>query len=114
MLIAYDRDAAGDRAAVKLAVQLVGAGIDAYRVRFPQGMDANAFAVDEEATAQRRLGDLIRKAAWLGKGKPLSLDLTRPSGELHRQPGRGKGCGYIPPWIHKATASARQCRRRSL
>ncbi len=42
VLIAYDRDPAGDRAAVQLASRLVGAGIDAYRVLFPQGQDANA------------------------------------------------------------------------
>ncbi len=42
MLIAFDRDAAG---AEKLAPELTARGLDAYRVMFPKGMDANAYAL---------------------------------------------------------------------
>ncbi|MEJ7807823.1 MAG: CHC2 zinc finger domain-containing protein, partial [Telluria sp.] len=45
VLIAYDRDAAGDQAAASLAVQLQADGIDCYRIQFPKGMDANAYAL---------------------------------------------------------------------
>jgi DNA primase catalytic core len=69
-LIAYDRDAAGDRAAVQLAVRLVGAGVDCYRVHFPQGQDANGYAGADLATAPERLARLLRSAVWLGKGRP--------------------------------------------
>ena len=69
VLIAYDRDPAGDRAAVQLASRLVGAGIDAYRVLFPQGQDANSFLVENPETAEERIGTLLRKAVWLGNGQ---------------------------------------------
>ena len=70
VLIAYDRDEAGERAAVLLAVKLCAAGVDCYRVRFPQGQDANAYALEDLDSAQARLGQVLRKAVWLGKGKP--------------------------------------------
>jgi DNA primase len=41
VLIAYDRDAAGDKAAEKLAPELAELGIEVFRVLFPKGMDAN-------------------------------------------------------------------------
>jgi hypothetical protein len=69
-LIAYDRDAAGDRAAVELAVRLVGAGIDCYRVQLPQGQDVNSFAGEDLGSAPERLARVLRNAVWLGKGRP--------------------------------------------
>jgi DNA primase len=38
VLIAYDRDEAGDKAAASLAEQLIAVGIDGYRIEFPKGM----------------------------------------------------------------------------
>jgi len=67
VLIAYDRDDSGERAAEKLAQQLIGAGIEAWRVQFPHGMDANEYAL-KVAPASKSLGIAIRKALWLGKG----------------------------------------------
>jgi DNA primase len=68
VLIAYDRDEAGDRAAEKLAQQLTAAGLDAYRIQFPKGMDANEYAF-KVTPAAKSLGLVIRKAQWLGKGE---------------------------------------------
>jgi len=68
VLIAYDRDEAGDRAAEKLGVQLTAAGLDAYRIQFPKGMDANEYAL-KVTPAAKSLGLVIRKAQWLGKGE---------------------------------------------
>ena len=68
VLIAYDRDEAGDRAAEKLAGQLTAAGLDAYRIQFPKGMDANEYAL-KVTPAAKSLGLVIRKAQWLGKGE---------------------------------------------
>jgi DNA primase len=68
VLIAYDRDEAGDRAAEKLAAQLTAAGLDAYRIQFPKGMDANEYAL-KVTPAAKSLGLVIRKAQWLGKGE---------------------------------------------
>jgi len=67
VLIAYDRDAAGDAAADKLASRLMSEGIDCYRIQFPKGMDANDYAL-KVSPAAKSLGLAIRKALWLGKG----------------------------------------------
>jgi DNA primase catalytic core len=72
VLIAYDRDEAGDRAAEKLAQQLTAAGLDAYRIQFPKGMDANEYAL-KVGPAAKSLGVAIRAAHWLGKGKPKPI-----------------------------------------
>ena len=66
--IAYDRDEAGDSAAAKLAAELMEMGIDCYRVEFPKGMDANAYAL-KVTPAAKSLGVLLNRASWLGKGK---------------------------------------------
>ncbi len=67
VLIAYDRDAAGDLGAPKLAERLMAAGIECFRIQFPKGMDANDYA-QKVTPAQRSLGLVIRKALWMGKG----------------------------------------------
>jgi DNA primase len=73
VLIAYDRDEAGDRAAGKLAEKLTAEGFDCYRLLFPKGMDANDYALKVQP-ATKSLGVVIRSAQWLGKGaaKPLT------------------------------------------
>jgi len=55
VMIAFDRDEAGDRGADGVAGQLIEAGIGAWRVRFPQGLDANAYAV-KSGNAEHALG----------------------------------------------------------
>ena len=72
VLIAYDRDDAGDRAAQKLAERLMGEGLECWRIQFPKGMDANEYAL-KVAPAAKSLGVAIRKAAWLGKGEKPAL-----------------------------------------
>jgi DNA primase len=69
VLIAYDRDQAGDRAAVKLAERLGAEGVECFRVLFPQGQDANSFAAGVEDPASA-LAELLRAAQWLGTGQP--------------------------------------------
>jgi DNA primase len=68
VLIAYDRDEAGERGAAKVAQTLMQAGIECFRIQFPKGMDANEYAL-KVTPAAKSLGLLIRKAAWLGKGE---------------------------------------------
>ncbi len=68
ILIAYDRDEAGDRAAEKLAQKLMERGIACYRIQFPKGMDANEYAL-KVAPAAKSLGLAIRGAEWMGSGK---------------------------------------------
>ena len=66
VLIAYDRDEAGDRAADKLALELMAEGIECLRVRFPKGMDANAYAL-KLTPAHQSLGLVLRQAEWIGR-----------------------------------------------
>ncbi|QIE27538.1 CHC2 zinc finger domain-containing protein [Caballeronia sp. SBC2] len=68
VVIAYDRDEAGDAAAVKLAERLMEEGFGCYRLRFPHGLDANEYAL-KVSPAVKSLGVLIRSAEWLGNGK---------------------------------------------
>jgi DNA primase catalytic core len=66
--IAYDRDDAGERAALKHAEELIGMGIECFRVQFPRGQDANEFALKQQPAAHW-LGMYLQRAAWLGKGQ---------------------------------------------
>lgn len=67
VLIAFDRDELGERGAAKVAEQLMAIGIECFRIQFPKGMDANAYAL-KVTPAAKSLGLLIRKAVWLSKG----------------------------------------------
>jgi len=64
VLIAYDRDEAGDRAAEKLSAELAAMGIEVSRVKFPKGMDANEYALKLQPAAQS-LGLVLRQAEWM-------------------------------------------------
>ncbi len=82
VLIAYDRDEAGERAAVSLAEKLMREGIECWRVQFPKGMDANEYACKVKP-AEKSLGVLVRNAVWLGKGeaKPWDCDFVADGAE---------------------------------
>jgi DNA primase len=67
VLIAYDRDEAGEMGARTLADQLLKEGIDCYRLHFPKNADANEYAL-RTPPAETSLGAVIRAATWLGKG----------------------------------------------
>jgi hypothetical protein len=67
VLIGYDRDDAGDKAARELAVGLMADGIECFRIEFPAGADANDTAVAARNPADV-LGRAIRSAAWMGAG----------------------------------------------
>ena len=86
VLIAYDRDEAGDRAAKELADRLCLDGIGCFRILFPKGMDANEYAL-KMTPPQKALSLLIRKAEWMGEGQrparnkveDLAIDHTEDS-----------------------------------
>ena len=65
VLIAYDRDEAGEKAAQTLAEKLIAQDIECFRLHFPKGMDANEYALTVKP-AERSLGVLIRSAIWIG------------------------------------------------
>lgn len=64
VLIAYDRDDAGDKAAEKLAPELAAMGMEVYRVLFPRGMDANEYA-QRIKPASKALETAVKAAHWM-------------------------------------------------
>ena len=78
VLVAYDADDAGDRAAEHVGEELTRMGIECYRVHFPRGLDANAYAL-ASGPAPESLGMLLRGATWLGRSEPLIASAVMPS-----------------------------------
>jgi DNA primase catalytic core len=79
VLIAYDRDAAGDKGAAKVAEVLAAQGIEAYRVKLPHGMDINAYALSVPDPAEA-LADMFRAAEWIDMpGAPPPASSPEPS-----------------------------------
>ncbi len=72
VLIAYDRDESGNKAADALAKKLMAEGIDCFRILLPKGMDVNEYALTM-TPADKALGLVVRKAEWLGKGQAPAL-----------------------------------------
>ena len=78
VLIAYDRDEAGNKAAEQLSAKLQSAGLECFRVLFPKGMDANGYALNMKP-ARKALEVVIRKAEWLGKGAAPTISTEAQS-----------------------------------
>jgi DNA primase len=66
VLIAYDRDDAGERGADEVAAQLAAYGVECCRVVFPHGLDANAYAL-QVTPPEKSLGVLLRAALPMGE-----------------------------------------------
>lgn len=66
VIIAFDRDEAGDKSALKIAEKLSSVGVACYRAQFPKGMDANAYACQMKPAA-KALGLVLQKAQPIGK-----------------------------------------------
>lgn len=74
--IAYDADDAGERAAQRDAERFRAHGVEVYRVKFPFGMDANAYA-QKVKPADKSLALLLNSAAWIGNGaQPANTTVT--------------------------------------
>jgi len=78
VLIAYDRDEAGDRGAEAVAEKLSGHSIGCFRVLFPKGMDANAYAM-KVAPASRSLGLLLKSAEWMAGPTTRAAGVAKPA-----------------------------------
>ena len=86
ILIAYDRDDAGEKAAEALAPQLIAAGLEVYRIQFPKGMDANDFSL-KVTPADKSLGLAIRKAVWMGQGRaPVRVPASTHEAAKEKKP----------------------------
>jgi hypothetical protein len=94
VLIAFDRDEAGDRAAEKLAQKLAGKGIACYRIQFPKGIDANEYALKVQP-ASKALGVLIRTAQWMGGGQAPEQPEVMPEAATIREANRAESAGPI-------------------
>jgi len=80
VLVAYDRDDAGDRAAAKLGQRLASEEITSFRVLFPRGMDANAYAL-KVTPASQSLAVLLRAAEYIAGPLPQNPPVTQPPGK---------------------------------
>ncbi len=74
ILIAYDRDEAGNNAADQLAKKLHAENIHCYRCHFPKGMDANEYVLQVQP-ADKSLSVVIRSAEYMGEGQPPERQL---------------------------------------
>jgi DNA primase len=77
VLIAYDRDEAGERAAEALVPKLAAHGIACYRVQFPKSLDANAYAL-KVTPADKSLGLVLQQAVPMGAAKALPVTVGAP------------------------------------
>jgi PAS domain-containing protein len=76
VLIAFDGDEAGDRAAQRLVLKLTELGIEGTRMHFPDGLDANALAL-KAPPADQSLGKVIRVAVPVNVGVAMETPVTR-------------------------------------
>ncbi len=79
--IAYDRDDAGDRAAVDLAERLARENIGCFRVMFPRGMDANEYA-RKVTPASQSLALLVKSAEWMSGLTKTTIVTAPPASSL--------------------------------
>jgi len=104
VLIAYDRDEAGDKAAEKLAAELEGMGIGTSRVLFPKGMDANEYALKVQP-AEKSLGAALRSAGWMGAGKrTATVDVPARVEESKSEPSSSLVAEPLPAEPERAPA----------
>ena len=96
VLIAYDRDEAGDKAAEILALSLAREGIGAFRVVFPRLMDANDYA-RKVMPATQSLGVLLKAAEWMGGPKHRGTIGPLPSALLVRDNQKTPSTPIIEP-----------------
>ncbi len=99
VLIAYDRDDAGDKASAELSASLMADGIECFRITFPAGQDANDVAVAARNPADE-LGRLIRSAAWMGTGpgpaRRRNAPLPPPAVAPEPEPAPGPAADSVP------------------
>lgn len=85
ILIAFDNDPAGNDGAVRVAAELVKAGLDVWRVVLPQGKDANDYlcSVDEPELA---FGLLLSAAQPMGQVPLAVVDVEKSAVVLDSVP----------------------------
>jgi DNA primase len=103
VLLAFDADPAGDKAAVKLSAQMIERlGCEVFRVEFPPGTDANDAAVAAAVPAEA-LAMLVRTATWIGgSGVPAARAAKQEAPNTVAEPDASSFAAALPA----ATAGA--------
>ncbi len=96
VLIAYDSDDAGNRAAEKLAPELSALGLSVFRVNFPRKMDANEYA-QKLKPAERSLGTALRAAHWIAGGRPVMVPIEVTKAHAKNRVAADTNAGGIAP-----------------
>ncbi len=78
VFLSFDRDPAGDEGTAAAAAQLAAHGIEALRVMFPPGFDANRYAL-EVTPPEKSLGVLLRSALPVDPAGKVSSRVPAPS-----------------------------------
>jgi Toprim domain len=111
VLIAYDRDDAGERAAAELAAELTADGVECFRIEFPAGQDANDVAVAARNPADA-LGRAIRSASWMGAGPGPARRRNAPLPEpAHAVPSLSRPPSQPPHPPRLRLSRSRSCQR---
>jgi len=76
--LAFDADEAGEKATARAAEKLQKYGIECRQIKFPWGLDANSYALDQGGEALKKA---VRDAAWMDNKActPPSGDAAAPS-----------------------------------
>jgi DNA primase len=98
LLVAYDRDDAGDAAADALAKRLGTEGIGCFRIHFPKGMDANDLA-RKMKPADQALALAVKGAEWMaGPTKPKKFSVSKqPASPAAAKEESGRESTGAPP-----------------
>lgn len=113
ILIAYDRDEAGEKAADELAAKLLKDNFELFRITVTkEAKDINNYAQiaakgeTKNDNARNWLGLLIRNATWLGKGTKPSLTTELPE-IFHPKPAKSVAAKKEnPPEATEPTSSS--------
>ena len=99
VLIAYDRDKAGNDAAQELSKKLNKQGMDTFRILFPKNMDANEYALSVQP-AVKSLAIVIRKAQWMGNADGLTLKVSNKQKDLTLKVSNSKVADTVGAGMH--------------
>jgi DNA primase len=104
VLIAFDADEAGDKAARRLARQLLDRGVEVFRVNLTAGSDVNDVVRNAKQPTDE-LGRLLRRAAWMGAGVAPNARTSTPVATVDEPAGSFAADVVAPPTEPVTTAS---------
>ncbi len=100
VLIAFDADDTGDKAAMKLAGRLLVRGVECFRVNLPRNADVNDVVIDAQHPTDA-LGRWLRKASWMGSGPtpPRRQLVAVVDEQRHAAKQKTPGHGEVPSFV---------------